>query len=242
VAMLGKHYCQLIILCMSGMSLTVEATSVTNQPRPVVIELFTSQGCSSCPPADALLGEVASNPDVIALAYHVDYWDYIGWKDPFALPQSTQRQRNYAQSLQLSSVFTPQAIIDGQSSIVGSSRRSLINETSIKRTGLPIDTSVNKDTLTISLGERTDHVRLDVMLVAYQSTASTSVGRGENSGHTLKEFNIVRYFRQVDLWDGKAHKFDIAISTLPVEANRIAVLIQQPNQGPIVAAKQISLR
>jgi hypothetical protein len=206
------------------------------------VELFTSQGCSSCPPADALLGEIANDPSVIALAFHVDYWDYIGWKDPFALPQSAQRQRGYAQSLQLSSTFTPQAIIDGRTSIVGSSRRSLQNETSGKRTGLPIDAVVNKDILTVSLGDRDDHARLDVMLIAYQSNASTTVGRGENSGHTLKEFNIVRAFQQIDIWDGKAHKFDIALATLPKEANKVALLVQQPNQGQIVGAKQLTVR
>src|SRR6059036_991639 len=92
-----------------------------NRP-PVVVELFTSEGCSSCPPADAFLGELAQRPDIVALAFHVDYWDYIGWKDPYASPLTTQRQHDYAAALHLHMVYTPQMVVDGRADVVGSER------------------------------------------------------------------------------------------------------------------------
>src|SRR5688500_8706196 len=90
--------------------------------RPVVVELFTSQGCSSCPPADEFLGELARNPDIIALAYHVDYWDDLGWKDRYSLPVASQRQRGYVKRLSRAGAFTPQIVVSGDTSLVGSNR------------------------------------------------------------------------------------------------------------------------
>ena len=105
----------LIGITFCGFALTVQAKA-----RPAVVELFTSQGCSSCPPADAYVGELAQRPDILALTFHVDYWNHLGWRDRFGLPESEKRQREYARALHLSSVFTPQVVIDGQGSYVGS--------------------------------------------------------------------------------------------------------------------------
>jgi len=107
---------------------------------PVVVELFTSQGCSSCPPADALLAELTGRPDVVALSFHVDYWDYIGWKDPYASPQYTARQQRYTQALNLRYVYTPQIVVDGRADVVGSHRAEVLAaiETAAQR-DRPID-------------------------------------------------------------------------------------------------------
>src|ERR1041384_1895274 len=111
-----------IALLVSVLSPVATADEATRAEAPVVVELFTSQGCNSCPPADALLGELAQRPDLVALAFHVDYWNYIGWQDPFSSPEATKRQRDYAQSLGLSSVYTPEMVIDGSFDIVGLDR------------------------------------------------------------------------------------------------------------------------
>ena len=215
--------------------------SAANTSRPVVIELFTSQGCDSCPPAETMLGEYSNNPNVLALAYHVDYWDYLGWHDPFELPISAQRQQGYGQSLKLASLFTPQSIIDGRISRLGSDRRSLISAIHHKREGLPLMLSRHNDLLTITLPGTgsTDH--FDINVITYESQASTPVGRGENAGHTLKEYNIVRSFQQLKPWNGHATSLSIPLTAIPNGADRIAVLIQQPDQGAIEGAASISL-
>src|SRR5271157_4122233 len=101
------------------------AAAASAEPRPAVVELFTSEGCSSCPPAEAYVGELAQRADVLALAFHVDYWDDLGWRDRFGLPEAVQRQRAYANALRLSSVYTPQVVVDGHEDCVGSDRGSI---------------------------------------------------------------------------------------------------------------------
>jgi hypothetical protein len=211
--------------------------------RPVVVELFTSQGCSSCPPADALLGELANQPNVIALAFHVDYWDSIGWRDRFEVPEAVKRQRQYVDALELPSAFTPQAVIDGRRSLVGSDRRRIQEAINDRQPVLiPIELAVSGDTLTVSLPSGSDHRAYDVNLVAYLPQATTQVARGENSGRTLTEFNIVRQFRRLGAWDGKGATFQVPLKSLPGDANRVAVLVQQGSQGPIAGALTASLR
>jgi hypothetical protein len=144
---------------------------------PAVVELFTSQGCSSCPPADALLGELSQTPNVVALAFHVDYWDSIGWRDRFAIPTATERQRRYVETLGLSSAFTPQVVI--------------LAALSEPLNTIPISVEVAGGELTVTVPESRDRAGYEVNLVAYLPEAVTAVGRGENSGRTLKEFNMV---------------------------------------------------
>jgi hypothetical protein len=210
--------------------------------RPVVVELFTSQGCSSCPPADALMGELARLPNVIALAFHVDYWDSIGWRDRFSIPEAVQRQLRYVDNLGLSSAFTPQIVIDGRNSFVGSDRRRIVAALAETLDAIPIAAEVAHGELTVTLPERPGQSGYDVNLVAYLPEASTSVGRGENSGRTLAEFNIVRQFRRLGVWNGEKNMIRVPLDSFPAEATRIAILLQRSQQGPIAGSVVAALR
>jgi hypothetical protein len=231
----------LAVPALDGSSRCLAGT--TTGAAPVVVELFTSQGCSSCPPADALLAELAKRPNVVALAFHVDYWDSIGWRDPYSMPEATERQRRYADALRLSSAFTPQAVIGGSRSLVGSDRQGIAAATAQGMApGVPVEAVVMQGELVVSLPAGSDRRDYDVNLVAYLPQATTRVGRGENSGRTLVEFNIVRQFRRLGAWSGTAATWRVRLDSLPSDATRVAVLVQRANQGSIAGAVAISLR
>jgi len=212
------------------------ATDAIAAPRPAVVELYTSQGCSSCPPADALLGELKPQPNVLALAFHVDYWDNLGWADRFALPVATQRQYRYAQTLKLSSAFTPQIVVDGRHSFVGSDRGAILPAIGGERDGVAVTIASHADDLIIDLGAGSAQTAAEVLLLAVVPEAQTQIGRGENGGRTLREFNIVRASYALGSWNGSAHRYTVARSSLPADATEAAVLIQQANQGSILGA------
>ena len=127
-----------VVAAISATALLADRPAVARDPdaRPTVVELFTSQGCHSCPPADAYLGVLSGRDDIIALAHHVDYWNYIGWKDPFSSPQATERQHSYARAMRKRSVYTPQMVIDGRYDAVGS-RRSQVDRAIDRAAVLP---------------------------------------------------------------------------------------------------------
>jgi hypothetical protein len=235
-----KHV-SLAAMLSIGVTGTCQGESHT-AARPVVVELYTSQGCSSCPPADALLGELARLPNVIALAFHVDYWDSIGWRDRFSIPEAVQRQRRYVDTLGLSSAFTPQVVVDGRGSFVGSDRRRIVAALSETLEKIAVEVAVDHGELTVTVPEAKDMSGFDVNLAAYLPEASTSVGRGENSGRTLAEFNIVRQFRKLGAWDGEKSVFRVYVDSFPADATRVAVLVQRGQQGPIAGSAVAVLR
>jgi hypothetical protein len=215
-----------------------------DEAAPVVVELFTSQGCSSCPPADALLGELAQRRDVIALAFHVDYWDYIGWKDPFASPDFTKRQRTYAGALGLRNVYTPQMVIDGGVDVVGSHRsrvEDLIRQASfVPKLSIGLERADGKHRLILP------EARLErpaiIWLAIYDREERTAVRRGENAGRELSEYNIVRALRKVGSWDGRGQSLELDLSDATADGMGGAILIQSADQGPIVGALDILIR
>jgi hypothetical protein len=220
--------------------LLVVASMATAGVRPAVVELFTSEGCSSCPPAEAYTAELAQRPDVLALTFHVKYWDALGWTDRFGLPEATQRQRAYSQVLGLSSVFTPQTVIDGRLSFVGSDRGAIGRELMVSRDGPPIALTLGDGELRIGL--RAFHSASgDVSLIAYRHSAVTSIGRGENSGRTINEANIVRSIRALGRWQGQDTEFRAHIDSLPYDATDVAVLVQSHAQGSIIGAATLAL-
>ena len=214
---------------------------------PVVVELFTSQGCSSCPPADAYLGELAQQRGIIALAYHVDYWDYIGWRDPLASPAATERQRRYTQALGARYLYTPEMVIDGRQDATGSDRAAVSRLIRNGRDAGP------KVPLTVREGPE-DKYTIDIPAADYRGTATvwmalfdrehtTAVERGENSGRSLRDYNAVRELRRLGSWSGKAVQIPVEMPLKP--ANGCAILLQadhQPGdgQGPILGAALFS--
>jgi hypothetical protein len=216
-------------------------------PRPAVVELFTSEGCNSCPPAEAYVGELAGRNDVLALAFHVDYWDDLGWRDRFGLRQSVERQHAYARSLRLSSVYTPEVVIDGRADYVGSNRIGIANALKERREGVPVTLSIGNGEADVRLApgqkaQAEDGVGGDVVLVAYLRKAVSAIGRGENAGRTLDEYNIVRAIVPLGHWTGGAQEFRAKLASLPQDATDVAVLVQSRGQGAVVGAAAQRLR
>jgi hypothetical protein len=210
--------------------------------RPAVVELFTSEGCSSCPPAEAYLGELARRRDVLALAFHVDYWDDLGWRDRFGLPEAARRQRTYAQVLRLASAYTPQVVVDGKYDFVGSDRRAIDKAVAAPRSGVAVGVSLHDGEVLVQLGAADGMPSGDVILVAFRRSSVTAIGRGENAGRTLEEFNMVRDFRSLGHWAGRAQQLHCRLDALPRDATDVAVLIQPGRQAPIIGAGRLSLR
>jgi hypothetical protein len=216
--------------------------AVSAQTRPLVVELFTSQGCSSCPPAEAYVGRLSTRPDVVALAFHVDYWDELGWRDRFGLAQSVQRQNVYARNLHHASVYTPQIVIDGRFDTVGADGDAVAKALAGQRQSAPLSVSLQDAELLVDVGAQPQSTGCDVLLVAYLRHALSAIGRGENAGRNLEEFNIVREVRTLGGWKGEPKAFRVPLSALPHDATDVAVLIQPSGQGPMVGAAVQPLR
>ena len=228
-------------LLASTLSLGFVAASAA-ETRPVVLELFTSEGCSSCPPAELIVNELAQRRDVLALSFHVDYWDDLGWRDRYSLKSATERQLRYARALHRSGVYTPQVVIDGSRDIVGSQRSALIEAVSARREGIATSISVSGGIAQIHVGAGSDMGRANVLLVGYLREAVTPIGRGENSGRTLKESNIVVSLKELGQWDGKPREFALSLAELTENATDIAVLVQSAGQGDILGAAAQPIR
>jgi len=222
--------------------LLLSVSAAQSQSRPTVVELYTSEGCSSCPPAEGLIGKLARQEGVIALSFHVDYWDSLGWRDRFALPDAVARQEQYARTLRLSSVYTPQLVIDGRRDTLGSDERGIAAAIARPQPGAPIKLAIQGDSLVIQLGEQRQTEPQDVLLLAYLPEATSKVTRGENAGRELQEFNIVRSVRKLGAWTGSARQFSVPLSTLPADAAAVALLVQAAGQGAISGAVARALR
>jgi len=212
------------------------------QQRPLVVELFTSEGCSSCPPAEAYIGELSKRADVVALAFHVDYWDELGWRDRFELAQSVERQNIYARNLHHLSVYTPQLVIDGRFDAVGADGSAVARALAAQRTSVPLRVALHDNEVRIDIGAQPQSPHCDVLLVAYLHHALSAIGRGENAGRNLEEFNIVREIRTLGAWKGDPKDFRVPTASLPRDATDLAVLIQPSGQGPMLGAAVHALR
>jgi hypothetical protein len=197
--------------------------------RPTIVELFTSEGCSSCPPADALLAELATRPDLLALSFHVDYWDKLGWKDPFSSPDATRRQQGYADLLGLATVYTPQIVVDGRWQAVGSDRAEVeqaLNSARRNRAEMQVALAVDHGRAQITLGPGGDGIGATLLLIGFDRRHVTAVARGENSGRTLPHIDVVRSVEEVSQFDGRARTFDVPIRS---PCDRVAAILQAPD-------------
>lgn len=248
-----KQVSYLAALAFWAVNIAIMAVTASHAepPRRVVVELFTSQGCSACPPAEVVLGELAGRDDVLALEFHVDYWDYIGWPDPFAKPEFTDRQRLYQSALNQRFVFTPQMIIDGKEHEVGSRRVKIehkINAAAVSRDG-PLDLG-NEPTMKLTpFGDQRVIIEVkqaaqgsvfaaggfDLYFVAFDQAHTTTVSRGENAGKTLTNHNVVRMMRNLGEWRGEALRFTVDLEGEAQTSSGFALLLQDRQSRQIIS-------
>jgi hypothetical protein len=205
----------LVCLALSG-------ASARAGERPIVVELFTSEGCSSCPPADGLLAELANRPDVLALSFHVDYWDGLGWKDPFSSREATQRQERYKTLLDLATVYTPQIVVDGRWQAVGSDRDAVERALDVARrdhANTPIALTVDRSNAQIKLSAVADAVSASVLLIGFDRRHVDKVKGGENGGRILAHADVVRGVDEV----GSAREI---MAPIRWQCDRVAAVFQ----------------
>ena len=203
---------------------------------PWAIELFTSQGCSSCPPADAYLGRLAKRSDIVALAYHVDYWDYIGWKDAFATRSTTERQRAYARVLKQRYVYTPEMVVEGIGHDTGRERGPIERLLADAQRRSPQRATPERSRAVG--GPITIKLAADVTLAIYDRRHSTPVASGENQGRMLENFNIVRHLEVLARWDGAAASWTLDADRLQ-PGQGAAVIVQRADHGPVIGCNKL---
>ncbi len=225
------------VLAASGLPITGLAAG---ERGPVVVELFTSQGCSSCPAADKLLHELAGRGDVIALSFHVDYWNYMGWADPFSRAENSQRQRAYKAAMGLRYVYTPQMVVDGQAQAVGSERETverLIREASAKP-HLAVEIAQDGPSIVATIPDGATAGPAVVWLAIFERARKTTVERGENSGRALVNAHVVRSIVPMGEWTGRAARLTYTPDAMGADYGA-AVIVQKKDQGPVLGAAMI---
>ena len=234
------------VLVAGGAAAANQPVAASTGPKPVVVELFTSQGCSSCPPADAYLGELARRNDVVALSFHVDYWDYIGWKDPFGSSAGTERQRGYGRALGLHMVYTPQMIVDGRADAVGSDKGAVerLMAATDRRDRVDIGFSIDEmGRLFVELPSHPLAGMATVWLAVFDKQHQTAVPRGENSGATLSDYNVVRELRRVGNWPGTPVQLPVAMAPdAGAKHDGCAIIVQLGETGPVLAAAIVPIK
>jgi hypothetical protein len=231
---------RMIAIALSGLCLLVAVPALAQGASGTVVELFTSQGCSSCPPADAYLTKLAQEPGVIALALHVDYWDYIGWEDTFAKSQFTDRQRAYAKAAGSATIYTPQMIVAGKDLAVGSDPDAvagMIRRHQSAAAMVVLQLMREGETVSIRAAARVAlPSALTVQLVRYKPTAVVAIQRGENAGRTIEYTNIVTSWARIGTWDGAS---DLVMDAPAPGGDAVAVILQEEGPGMIFAASAL---
>ena len=249
------NYRHIAFAAAVGALATASSAASAGEPR-AVIELFTSQGCSSCPPADKVLGDLAHDSSLITMSLPVDYWDYLGWKDTLALHGHSNRQRAYAVTRGDREIYTPQVVVNGIVHVLGSDKAAI--EQAIAQTRrsaapltLPVTMAVadGKVTVNVPAGEG-EHGNAEVWLCPITAKAQVEIARGENRGHTLTYTNVVRRWVKLGEWTGKAESFNLPVANLAdkdfllADIDRLDVVVQSgaaANPGLMLGAASASL-
>ena len=222
-------------------SLAIAPTLTAATGGPIVVELFTSQGCSSCPPADALLGDLLKRPNLIALTFNVDYWDYLGWRDTLASAEYSRRQRAYAQARGDGQVYTPQMVIIGQTHVVGSRRRAVDQGLSASAgTPVPMTMAEQGNEVIVEIAARPDGVpsgEATIWIAMVVPQIDVEIARGENTGRNISYFNVARKLMPAGSWHGEAVRLTLPKNELFVDgATACAAILQSGGVGPILGA------
>jgi len=237
-----------LVLLSMGAAIVGSGPASAADSFTTVVELFTSQGCSSCPPADALLGELAKRHDMVALSLPVDYWDYLGWKDTLASPANSARQRAYAHARGDRAVYTPQVVINGIVHAAGNNPAKVAEASATARKRLkdawvPISVTSRGDTLEVHAAASSGGARYGsgtLWLVLYSDVEKVNIKRGENAGRTISYHNVVREMTPIGMWHGEAVSVDLPKSDVRSRGyDGCAVLLQAGNAGPIIGAAEL---
>ena len=218
-------------LLLGGLALAL--ASRAHAAGPAVLELFTSQGCSSCPPADALLGHLAREPGIIALAWHVDYWNSLGWRDPYSSALATQRQQDYAARLR-DEVYTPALVVNGTRMVVGSDR-SAVRAAIGAANSIVVPVTLHRDGANAIAEVGAAGQPVSALLASYDPERATPVGAGENTGRTLTDYRIVRAATLLGSWDGAARRIPLP----QIAAGRGAVVLLQTADLRVIGAADL---
>jgi hypothetical protein len=245
--MRGVKFKRRWLAAVLGVGVIATAWPALAESASAVVQLFTSQGCSSCPPADRIIAELARDPKLLVLSLPVDYWDYMGWKDTLARPEFTVLQKRYATARGDNHVYTPQAVVDGLLHVVGSNREQILNATRAAfhtRGAMSVSLVLRQDPTgkyVADVGDGQGEVRSGmVWFLRVARHESVSVNEGENRGRVLTYVNVVRSIRPLAMWNGAAKSIDLPPSAdLDTDADVFAVLLQAGSQmrpGAILAA------
>jgi hypothetical protein len=219
--------------------------------NPAVLELFTSQGCSACPPADALLAELGKRPGLVTLSYSVDYWNYLGWHDTLSSPANSERQRDYARMRGDGAVYTPQVVVDGLMHVNGSNEAAIemaVRKSAAQLEAVKVAVSMHAegDTLVIGVGAApatSDKRDATVWLGVAKDKETVAITRGENRGKTLSYHHPVRELSPVGMWKGEATTWRLPLKDLRIKGgDHLVALVQVENGGPILGAAQFDRR
>jgi hypothetical protein len=217
---------------IAGVLVLSATVAQAGEPR-ALIELFTSQGCSSCPAADKLLGELATDPSLVALSIPIDYWDYLGWKDTLANPAHSARQRAYARVRGDRQVYTPQIVVNGLTHVLGSDRSAVeraitVTDRNAAVMSTPVAMSVGGNAVTVKIGAAKDHVGGEVWLCPLARSVAVDIGHGENHGRTVTYYNVVRRWLKLGDFAGTDAAWDVPLAdVLDDDIDGAAVLVQQ---------------